>query len=139
MDLYEQKYNDALERAKKLYGQGTITESLDFVFPELNEKIYGERIRKELIEHIKANKEADYLLFKKFSPDDVIAWLEKQNKTLDHDKVIEWLHDHIQVDEPKIEYNEDGQPLAESFLAHAKARCMAADEVVKQFNKDFGL
>ena len=90
---YEQKYKDALERAKKLYGQGTITESLDFVFPELNEKGYGERIRKELIEHIKANKGSDYVLFKKFSPDDVIAWLEKQGKTLDPDKVIEWLED----------------------------------------------
>jgi len=37
-----------------------------------------EKIRKELIEHIKANKWADYVLFQKFSPDDVIAWLEKQ-------------------------------------------------------------
>ena len=35
----------------------------------------------------------------------------------------------------KIEYNEDGQPLAESFIAHAKARCVAADEVVKNSNK----
>lgn len=52
---------------------------------------------------------------------------------------IRWIHDHIQVYEPQIEYNEDGQPLAESFLAHAKARCVAADEVVKQFKKDFGL
>lgn len=51
----------------------------------------------------------------------------------------EWLRYHIQVDEPKIEYNEDGQPLAESFIAHAKARCMAADEVIEQFKKDFGL
>lgn len=53
--------------------------------------------------------------------------------------VIKWLHFHIQVDEPKIEYNEEGQPLAESFIAHAKARCMAADEVVKQFKQDFGI
>lgn len=39
-----------------------------------------------------------------------------------------------------MEYNEDGQPLAESFIAHAKVRCMAADEVIeKKFRKDFGL
>lgn len=79
MKDYEEKYNEALERAKKLYEQGTITESLGYVFPELNES-YNEKIRKELIEHIKANKEADYVLFKKFSPDDVIAWLEKQGE-----------------------------------------------------------
>ena len=52
---------------------------------------------------------------------------------------IEWIHDHIQIDEPQIEYNEDGQPLAESFLAHAEARCIAADEVVRKFKQDFGL
>jgi len=41
-----------------------------------------EKIRKELIEHVKANKEADYVLFKRFSPDNVIAWLEKQGENL---------------------------------------------------------
>lgn len=39
-----------------------------------------EEIRKELIEHIKANCESDFILFQKFSPDDVIAWLEKQGE-----------------------------------------------------------
>jgi len=118
---YEQKYKDALERAKKLYGQGTITESLCFVFPELNEKGYGERIRKELIEHIKANKESDYVLFKKFSPDDVIAWLEKQNKTLDPDKVVEWLDRRWPY---KREWGSRSSQVAEA---------------IEQFKKDFGL
>jgi len=70
-------YDEALEKAKKLYEKGTITESIGYIFPEL-EKSEDEKIRKELIEHIKANKWADYVLFQKFSPDDVIAWLEKQ-------------------------------------------------------------
>lgn len=52
---------------------------------------------------------------------------------------IRWIHDHIQIDTPQIEYKEDGQPLAESFIAKAEARCMAADEVVKQFKQDFEL
>ena len=65
--------------------------------------------------------------------------IKAEHKMLDSDEVIAWLHDHIQVDEPKVEYSTDGQPLAESFLAHAKARCIAADEVVKQFKEDFGL
>ena len=72
-------YDEALEKAKKLYEKGTITESIGYIFPEL-EKSEDEKIRKELIEHIKANKWADYVLFQKFSPDDVIAWLEKQRK-----------------------------------------------------------
>lgn len=60
-------------------------------------------------------------------------------KKLIYSGVIEWLRFHIQVDEPQIEYNEEGQPLAESFLAHAEARCMTADEVVNKFKQDFGL
>ncbi len=86
MDNYEVKYNAALSRAKKLYEQGSITDCLGFVFPELTQS-EGEKIRKELIEHIKANKDADYVLFKKFSPDDVIAWLEKQGEQKPNDNV----------------------------------------------------
>ena len=111
---YKEKYKQALERAKKLYEQGTITESLGYVFPELNES-YNEKIRKELIEHIKANKEADYVLFKKFSPDDVIAWLEKQERALNPDKVIEWLKTKV--------YDDSTYGMA----------------MVEQFKKDFGL
>lgn len=33
---YEKAYKEALERARRLYEQGTITESLSYVFPELN-------------------------------------------------------------------------------------------------------
>jgi hypothetical protein len=55
-------------------------EILETLIPELKES-EDEKIRKELIEHIKANKDADYVLFKKFSSDDVIAWLEKQGKS----------------------------------------------------------
>lgn len=50
----------------------------DFL-PEVKES-EDERIRKELIEHIKANKEVGFVLFKKFSPNDIIAWLEKQGR-----------------------------------------------------------
>ena len=76
----EQKYNEARERAMKLSIDGYLDAvAIDEIFPELAES-KDERIRKELIEHIKANYEADYVLFKKFSPDDVIAWLEKQGE-----------------------------------------------------------
>ena len=90
---YEQKYKEALERAKKLQetcDNTAVVGWCEYILPELKES-EDERIRKELIEHIKANKSADYVLFKRFSPDDVIAWLEKQGKKLDANEVIEWL------------------------------------------------
>lgn len=90
---YEEKYNAALERAETLIEKLESVHIKGFIyhiFPELIED-KSEKIRKELIEHIKANKEADYVLFKKFSPDDVIAWLEKQERALSPDKVIAWL------------------------------------------------
>lgn len=47
-----------------------------------------------------------------------------------------WLHERIRpIDEPEQEYDEDGQPLAESFLKRAKARCAEADKVVDEFKK----
>ena len=79
MDTYEKAYKEALQKAKKLYEQGTITESLSYVFPELRES-KDERIRRELIEHIKANCESEFVLFQKFAPDDVVAWLESQGE-----------------------------------------------------------
>lgn len=93
MENYEELYKKALSRAA-FYNNELLTDNqrkmlLD-IFPELSEN-KDEKIRKELIEHIKANKGSDFVLFKKFSPDDVIAWLEKQGKALDPDKVIGWL------------------------------------------------
>ena len=75
-------YDEALERARAINSGKDIdveagTTTCEYIFPELKES-EDEKIRKELIEHIKANKWADYVLFQKFSPDDVIAWLEKQ-------------------------------------------------------------
>ena len=47
-----------------------------------------------------------------------------------------WLHERIRpIDEPEQEYDEDGQPLADSFLKRAKARCEEADKVVDEFKK----
>ena len=78
------KYNNALEKLQEALApkdgreiSGLTRGCIEEIFPELKES-EDERIRKELIEHIKANQWADYVLFQKFSPDDVIAWLEKQ-------------------------------------------------------------
>lgn len=87
---YKEKYKKALERAKKLYEQGTITESLGYVFPELTES-EDERIRKGLIENFKWFC-GDYPETTKWGKDDnllvkdIIAWLEKQSnkKQVEH-------------------------------------------------------
>ena len=111
-------YDEAIKRAGNLHkdavemGNNMTSKTCEIIFPELKES-EDERIRKELIEHIKANKDADYVLFKKFSPDDVIAWLEKQGKRLDADKVIEWLDMRLPSGEEKY--------------------------VIDRFKKDFGL
>lgn len=89
---YEQKYKEALERAKKLYEQGTITESLNYIFPELEES-EDERIRKELIKFVKVN-----------IPDEerYIVWLEKQCES----KVSEpnWCHHKVDLSDCSEEY-----------------------------------
>jgi len=90
-------YDEALERAKKLYEQGTITESLSYVFPELKEN-EDERIRKELIKYFTKGKE--YLSLIPYSKDECIAWLEKQGE---HAKFRE----SIQVGD-QVTRNQDG-------------------------------
>ena len=73
---YEKAYKEALEIAKKLYEQGTITEILSNVFPELAES-EDERMRKELI---KETKSSEVRLFETVTNEKFIAWLEKQGK-----------------------------------------------------------
>lgn len=91
--------HELLFQTMKEYGYEWDSEKKELKKIEITSKeSEDERIRKELIEHIKANKEADYVLFKKFSPDDVIAWLEKQGQRLDADKVIDWLKTKVYDD-----------------------------------------
>lgn len=78
---YEKAYKEALQKAKKLYEQGTITESLSYVFPELAES-EDERIRKSIIAII--NNYVDKS--NTFKPK-MLAWLEKQGAQKPTDKV----------------------------------------------------
>lgn len=89
---YEQKYKEALERAKKLYGQGTITESLGYVFPELAES-EDERIRRGIVRNLEYLKStSDGFVAEELQ--ERIDWLEKQSKKLDAEKVIDWWLDN---------------------------------------------
>lgn len=74
-------YDDALKMAKKLYEQGTITESLAYIFPELAES-EDEKARKEIIYHIKnCDDTIDEETEKR-----MLAWLENIPYTIDHEK-----------------------------------------------------
>ena len=85
MDTYEQKYNEAFSRAKKLQETCDSTAVVgwcEYIFPELKES-EDERIRKALIENFKWYC-GDFLETTKWGKDDnllvkdIIAWLEKQ-------------------------------------------------------------
>ena len=91
MDTYEKKYIEALKRAKKLYEQGTITESLSYVFPELKES-EDEKTRKEIIQFVRMEVE-DEIVGNKW-----LAWLEQQG---DKDKLIKELGEY------KVKYTQE--------------------------------
>ena len=80
---YEEKYKNLVKAVKELREANPSDEGiqnwLNENVPELVES-EGERIRKELIEHIKSNCETPFVLFEKFSPDMILSWLEKQGK-----------------------------------------------------------
>lgn len=69
-------YDEALEKAKRLYGEGTITECLCHIFPELKES-RDEKIRKLLIRLFTSNTNEK---FDDVSTQDILAWLEKQKQ-----------------------------------------------------------
>ena len=81
---YEQKYNEALERAReyKKHGYMMINAALDNIFPELAES-KDERIRKAVIfyfKNYKKQEECGISTFYGIPTDDILAWLEKQGK-----------------------------------------------------------
>ena len=72
---YEKAYKEALKRAKKLYEQGTITESLSYVFTELAESD-DERIIKAQLDYWRSVGGKEW---HGVPVQEVIAWLEKKS------------------------------------------------------------
>ena len=92
---YERKYKDALEKAKKLYEQGTITESLSYVFPELKES-EDERTRNEIIAFVEQSiHRGGGTPISQEQEDKWIAWLEKQGEPKFYWKPTEEQYDAI--------------------------------------------
>lgn len=80
---YEKKYNEALERAKKVkhdienIGCSMAPDMLEVIFPELAES-EDERIRKWLIDDIK--RRSIGWTHSEFTGEQILAWLEKQKE-----------------------------------------------------------
>jgi hypothetical protein len=100
MENYERKYKKALERAKKLYEQGTITESLGFVFPELKES-EDERIRKAIKKALQVRCGGSRIISDEpVTLEEAVVWLEKQGEHAN-------FCNKIQIGD-KVTRNEDG-------------------------------
>lgn len=115
---YKEKYNTALERARKMhhetefdYEKGMMEE----IFPELKEP-NDERIRKALIEYF--GEQCDMSDWNGVYGYQVLAWLEKQGHMLSPDKVVEWLE-------------------CKAFQGWAEE--INIKQIVDKFKKDFGL
>ena len=82
---YEQRYNDALDRAKKLKENSDSTAVIDGceqIFPELKES-EDEKMRQWIIDDIRYNMNNESLFHSEYKKkaEKAIAWLEKQDKT----------------------------------------------------------
>ncbi len=50
------------------------------------------------------------------------------------EKAINWLRDRVNISYD-VETNEDGEPMADSYIDYAKKRLEAANEIIKEFIK----
>ena len=98
-DNYEQKYKEALEKAKTLINeQGSklnVKEISEYLFPELKES-EDEKIRKALINYFK-HVRYNGLDLKTTNIEEVLDWLEKQ-------KEPDWAHHCVDLSECSEEY-----------------------------------
>ena len=79
MDIYEQKYKEALERAQKAVYKGQVSQNfVDDIFPELVES-EDERIRKTLIAFFRDWERTKSHCWN-VNVSDILTWLEKQRE-----------------------------------------------------------
>lgn len=112
---YEEKYKQALERAK--YALDTDMDdsghwAVNYIFPELKES-WDEKMRESIIYALRNGG-----FYSSDKTDEAIAWLEKQGHMLHPDMVIEWLE-------------------CEAFQGWAEP--IDIRPIIRKFKKDFGL
>ena len=102
---YEKKYNEALERAKKIHDEILNNELLGFpdqireIFPELRGS-EDERIRKWLVDYYSSIKKTVWF-HRDITCEQILAWLEKQ-------KEPSWKPSEDQMKALEVAFRKDG-------------------------------
>ncbi|MBQ4209318.1 hypothetical protein II654_02740 [bacterium] len=118
---YEQKYKEALERAKTIHNEhrAQCHDIMAKVFPELAESEDG-RIRKEIISLINALQSSKYTELKNYK--EYIAWLEKQGERKpieEYDVPNTPIKDSAVVTSRMKYIDENLKPIAEFIIGYA--------------------
>lgn len=98
MDTYENKFNEAFSRAKKLHetcDSQAIIGWCEYIFPELKEND-DEMIKQKIIKLIKMSNAVGGYALHQWEADEMLAWIEKQGqkKTDEHKfNVGDWITD----------------------------------------------
>ena len=144
MDTFEKKYNDALERARKIHSEIVNNEIIGFpgqiegIFPELRES-EDERVRKSIVATIEQCPD-DFLNPK--NRDRMLAYLEKQKEQKPHychHEVDEtgWTeeyrkayydgwnncnmqHEQLKADQKPTEWSEEDKEMIERLIRHTQ-------------------
>ena len=86
MDLYEQKYKNALERAREMCAMPTDKATMEYIFPELKE-----RDDEKIVDELKGILAATVM--PKPRKREIFTWLEKQGKkNINHTDIKEKAH-----------------------------------------------
>lgn len=131
-NLYEQKYKEALEKAREIYKEDFKAMWLENLFPELKES-EDEKIRKQILSFLK-EFECDHYRNLDFSS--WIAWLEKQGEC-----VIDCPQNHQDSNRPSggivLEDFNGGEGFYKLNLAYLnKKQVEEVEEMVREWNNE---
>ena len=118
-------YDEALEKAKRLYEKGTITESLCHIFPELAES-EDERIRKALIEMVHDTTGDELWVDYGIHKEETLAWLEKQGEQKTE---VKYVYTKFQIGDTIVEIKPNGycQPVRVKYIGDGAYSCESDD------------
>lgn len=112
---FEQKYKEALERAREELGSGCFDKgTVEYIFPELKES-EDEKIRKSIIELLNEVR----FTFKYYDINKMLAWLEKQKPSNEALQYLKENHSQSDVNDFKAAMN---IAIAKAFDAGKKAQ-----------------
>ena len=83
---------------------------------------------------IKTNIKDVLIIDPKIFGDERGYFFESFNAKEFSEKAVKWLRDRVNISYD-VETNEDGEPMADSYIDYAKKRLEAANEIIKEFIK----